>query len=253
MLSIDRRRDILRLVEATGSASVTHLSKVLGASISTVRRDLDELAVSGDVVRVRGGAVRGRSDPERVRSERELSLADEKSRIGAAAGRLVAPSSTIFVSGGTTTERLIPHLRGIESLTVVTNAVNIAYLLAELPPAIEVVVLGGYLRHSEHTLLGGMAEQAVSLFHFDQAFYGCYGIDPETGISGASLQESSMDRRVIAVADELVVVADATKFTQRGPVRLATAEQISTLVTEAVAPADALTRLEEQGVTVLRT
>ncbi len=252
MLSIDRRRDILRLLEATGSASVTHLSKVLGASISTVRRDLDELAVSGDVVRVRGGAVRGASDPERVRSERELTLADEKSRIGAAAATLVAPSSTIFISGGTTTERLIPHLRAIDSLTVVTNAVNIAYLLADLP-AVEVVVLGGYLRHSEHSLLGGMAEQAVALFHFDQAFYGCYGIDPETGISGASLQESSMDRRVIAVADHLVVLADATKFAQRGPVRLASADQISTFVTEATAPPDALARLEEHGVTVLRT
>lgn len=252
MLSVDRRRDILRLLEATGSASVTHLSKVLGASISTVRRDLDELAVSGDVVRVRGGAVRGASDPERVRSERELTLADEKSRIGAAAARLLAPSSTIFISGGTTTERLVPHLRDVGSLTVVTNAVNIAYLLADLP-SVEVVVLGGYLRHSEHTLLGGMAEQAVALFHFDQAFYGCYGIDPETGISGASLQESSMDRRVIAVADELVVLADATKFAQRGPVRLATVDQIATLVTEAIAPPEALTRLEERGVTVLRT
>jgi DeoR/GlpR family transcriptional regulator of sugar metabolism len=188
------------------------------------------------------------SRAEGVMTDRALANTSAKTRIAAEAARLVAPGSTIFVSGGTTTERLVPHLSEITSLTVITNAVNVAHLLGGLT-GVEAIVLGGYLRHLELTMHGAMTEQAVGMFHIDVAFYGCYGIDAWSGITGASLQEAAMDQAVIAAADRLVVLADASKFQQSGPVRLAGTAQIDTLVTNDPPP-EQLAQLEREGVRV---
>jgi DeoR/GlpR family transcriptional regulator of sugar metabolism len=200
---------------------------------------------------VHGGVVLVAADDPRaegVMTERAFANTAAKARIAAEAARLVAPGSTIFVSGGTTTELLVPYLADIASLTVITNAVNVAHLLGG-QTGVEAIVLGGYLRHLELTMHGAMTEQAVGMFHIDVAFYGCYGIDARSGISGASLQEAAMDQTVIAAADRLIVLADASKFEQSGPVRLAATARIDTLVTNDP-PAEQLAELERAGVTV---
>jgi DeoR/GlpR family transcriptional regulator of sugar metabolism len=198
-----------------------------------------------------GGAGNGNGDPvlEGAALERGGTHAEEKRRIGAAAAALVVPGSTIFLSGGTTTEQVVAHLPEHTRLTVVTNAVNVAYLLGR-KPGIETIVLGGYLRHSEGTLLGPMAEEAIRGFRIDQALYGCYGLDADDGLSGASLVEAAMDRAVLDAVGPLIVLADASKFAQRGPVRLAGVDRITTLVTDRDAPEDSVARLKQHGVEV---
>jgi DeoR family transcriptional regulator, aga operon transcriptional repressor len=259
MLQADRRRETYELIERTGSASVTDLSRELDVSVQTVRRDLEVLEEEGLIERVHGGAVvlgnggatggAGAAAVEGAAVERGPAHADEKRRIGAAAAALVAPGSTIFLSGGTTTEQVIAHLPEHARITVVTNAVNVAYALGRRP-GIETIVLGGYLRHSEGTLLGPMAEEAIRGFRLDQALYGCYGLDPEGGLSGASLAEAAMDRVVLDAVDRLTVLADSSKFAQRGPVRLADVTRITTLVTDRDAPGESVRRLKQHGVEV---
>jgi DeoR/GlpR family transcriptional regulator of sugar metabolism len=259
MLQADRRRETYELIERSGSASVTHLSRELDVSLQTVRRDLEALEEEGLIERVHGGAVvvgyggaTGGAAPAAVEGaalERGTAHADEKRRIGAAAAALVEPGSTIFLSGGTTTEQVVPHLPEHARLTVVTNAVNAAYALGRRP-GIETIVLGGYLRHSEGTLLGPMAEEALGSFRIDQALYGCYGLDPDDGLSGASLVEAAMDRVVLNAVGRLIVLADSSKFAQRGPVRLAGVERIATLVTDRDAPEEGVRRLKQHGVEV---
>ena len=139
----------------------------------------------------------------------------------------------------------MPHLPEQARVTVVTNAISVCYALSSRPD-VEGILLGGYLRHSELTLLGPMAEEAIGQFRFDQALYGCFGLDPEDGLSGASLVETAMDRAVIASVERLMILADHTKFSQRGPVRLAEVPRISTLVMDAGAPEEGVRRLKDQ-------
>ena len=160
------------------------------------------------------------------------------------------PGSTIYLSGGTTTEHVVPHLGADVRITVVTNALNIAKALSGRPD-METIVLGGYLRHSELTLLGPMAEQALHEFRVDHALFGCFGIDPEEGLSGASAIETAMDRTVLAAVDRVTVLADHSKFSQRGPVRLAEVSRISALVTDRAAPEEDVRRLKERGLEVV--
>src|SRR3712207_3578648 len=128
MLGVDRRREVTDYVRLRRSASVAELAAALSVSLQTVRRDLAWLEDEGVLERVHGGAVwlEGSADELAV-IDRSRINADGKRRIGEAAARLVAPGSTVFVSGGTTTEHMVGFLDGVRGLTVVTNAVNIAY------------------------------------------------------------------------------------------------------------------------------
>jgi DeoR/GlpR family transcriptional regulator of sugar metabolism len=204
----------------------------------------------GLLTRVHGGASVLEADVEPVLSSRTAEHSDEKRRIGAAAAARVHDGATVLVTGGTTTEAMLPHLGERTGLTVVTNGLNIAYHLARYPE-ISVVVLGGVLRHEEMSLLGPIAEQVLGEFHVDLAFSSAFGISAEYGMSASNVNEAGTDRRMLASAGSLVVLADASKFGRRGPVRVAAVEQISCLITDEAAPPEELTALRRRGVDVI--
>ena len=113
------------------------------------------------------------------------------------------------------------------------------------------VVLGGILRHEEMSLLGPIAERTLAEFHVDVAFYSAFGIDADRGLYGAHALEASTDRSLIASAASLTVLADHTKFSQRGPARLGPPNVIDTLITDDGADPEPLSSLRSQGVEVV--
>jgi DeoR/GlpR family transcriptional regulator of sugar metabolism len=250
MLSQERQRLLLQHLRLHGSDNVVSIAHALAVSPSTVRRDLHEMSERGLLSRVHGGASVLDGDQEPVLSARVALNADVKRRIGSAAAQLVPDESTLLITGGTTTEAMLPFLVGHYGLTVLTNGLNIAYQLTRAT-GITVVVLGGVLRHEEASLLGPIAERALEEFHVDIAFTGAYGIHPEGGVYGANVTEAGTDRRLLQAAERLIVLADTSKFGRRGPVRLVETRQIAVLVTDTDAPAEALAVVREQGVGVV--
>ena len=250
MLSQQRQKLILDFLRTHKLAQVQHLSDILGMSLSTVRRDLSDMEGIGIVRRVHGGAILVQELPESPILQRSSTYIDEKQRIGAAAAQMVEDGETIIITGGTTTEMMIPHLAEKLSLTVVTNALNIAWKLAQFTH-ISVVVLGGYLRHSEYSLLGHLTIQAMQDIHVGKIFHGIYGLDLANGLAGTYIQEVQTDREIIDAAQQLIVLADSSKFGRTGAVRLAPIERVSTLITDKGAPGDEVEALQEKGITVL--
>lgn len=250
MLTPERQRMLLQHLRVRGAGNVLELAEALGVSASTVRRDLREMNDRGLLTRVHGGASVLDGDLEPALSSRSAEHGDQKRRIGKAAAERVPDSATVLITGGTTTEAMLPFLASCEGLTVLTNGLNIAYQLSRFPE-ISVVVLGGVLRHEEMSLLGPIAEQVLGEFHVDVAFASAFGVDPEVGMSGANVTEAGTDRRMLASADQLVVLADSSKFTRRGPVRLAPVHQIGCLITDDEAPQAALDALRRHGVEVV--
>lgn len=250
MLGQQRQKLILDFLRTHKSAQVHQLSSVLGISLSTVRRDLSEMDQEGLVRRVHGGAMFIENYPESPALLRASDHAEQKRRIGEAAAQLVNDGESIVVTAGTTTEAMIPYLADKANLTVVTNALNIAWKLATCPH-INVVVLGGWLRHSELSLLGHLTMEALKDIHMNKIFHGTYGIDPTSSLAGTYMQEVETDRLLIATARELIVLADSSKFGQPGTVRLVPIEAVSTIITDTdVSPSDVAT-LRAKGVTVI--
>lgn len=253
LLAEQRRALILDEVRRRGGVRVNELTRKLGVSDMTVRRDLDALARQGMLEKVHGGAVpvveASTHEPGfEAKSGLELTAKEDIAR---AAAELVAPGSAIALSGGTTTYALAHHLVDVPDLTVVTNSVRVADVFhtaqrtsGQRQGAATVVLTGG-VRTPSDSLVGPVADQAIAALHFDMLFLGVHGISAEAGLSTPNLAEAETNRRLVQSARRVVVIADHTKWGVVGLSSFATLEQVDTLVTDAGLPAQARTEISE--------
>jgi DeoR/GlpR family transcriptional regulator of sugar metabolism len=249
VLGPQRQRELLNFIRSYGTGSVNEMARLLGVSASTVRRDLNELQDRGLIERVHGGAAQVGDDVEPLRPLREIAFADEKRRIGETAAKLISDNSTVLITGGTTTEAMLPYLGSVRGLTVLTNSLPIVNRLSQFAE-IGIVVLGGLLRRQEMSLLGHLTIAGLDEFGIDQVFTGAFGIDPEIGLTGTNLGETQTDRSLASSARQLILLADHSKLEQRGPARLAPTSAITRLVTDSGADPEILERFRAAGVTV---
>jgi DeoR/GlpR family transcriptional regulator of sugar metabolism len=253
LLAEQRRALILDEVRRRGGVRVNELTRKLGVSDMTIRRDLDALARQGVLEKVHGGAVpvveASTHEPGfEAKSGLELTAKEDIAR---AAARLVAPGTAIALSGGTTTYALAHQLVDVPDLTVVTNSVRVADVFHSAQRAsgqrqgAATVVLTGGVRTPSDSLVGPVADQAIAALHFDMLFLGVHGISAEAGLSTPNLAEAETNRRLVQSARRVVVVADHTKWGVVGLSSFATLDRVDTLVTDAGLPAEARAEIAE--------
>jgi DeoR family transcriptional regulator of aga operon len=158
----------METLEAEGQLDASSLSKPFGVSEVTIRNDLNWLELKNMLVRARGGAMRA----ERVGTETSLSEKNklhyqEKLKIGKAAAALIQSGDNIILDSGTTTIKINNDLSNIDSVTVITNAINIANKLVE-QEHVNVIVPGGFLRKNSLSLVGTTAEESFKNYFCDK-------------------------------------------------------------------------------------
>lgn len=243
----ERRARVLQLIRSKGEASVDHLSREIGVSAATVRRDLRALVDSGELVRTYGGAV---PSPARPVAGRATERADVKRRIGRRAAQLIQEGETVAIGSGTTALEVARQLMDRGSLTVVSNALDVLQLLLDRP-GIELVALGGVVRPGMHSLLGHLTELTAGEMQAGKLVMGTAAFDPERGLSNDHMPEVLTDRALRAMAREVIVVADSSKFGRIAPARLFGLEEVDTLVTDDGLPSAGRTAIERLGVRVV--
>jgi DeoR/GlpR family transcriptional regulator of sugar metabolism len=254
MLDVERRQQIVTFIEQHDGATVVALSKQFGISEATVRRDLIYLSKRGLIERAHGGAAprrhrQAQGFPEPPLLKRASLQAEEKHRIGLAAAKYVKDGDTVIIAGGTTTSEMIPHLADRRGLTVITNTLNIATLLAACPN-VTVIVLGGVLRHSELSMLGLMMENALENLRADKLFIGTPAIHVDYGFSADDMAEVQSDQALMEVAREIIVLADHTKFGKIATIRVAPIKRVHRVITDSGVAAEDVETLRDQGVDV---
>ena len=241
------RHDAIVALVRSGVDSVEVLAQRLSVSASTVRRDLSQLQRQQRIARTYGGALVPEVFHERPFTESERLNQDAKSAIARAAVDLVPPEGTVFVDAGTTCLALARLLLDRGPLTVVTRGLEAAVLLSR-SPGIDVVMTGGRVQPLSHGVVGPLASLALDRLHFDVAFLGADAIDPVRGLGEPTVEETWVKEQAAARADQVVVLADASRLQQHAPAWLAV-DPPWTVVMDA-APADALDRMESRGVVV---
>jgi DeoR/GlpR family transcriptional regulator of sugar metabolism len=250
-LKSERHKRIRQIVEDNGRATVSELSSILEVSEATIRRDLEELDNLGWVQREHGGALRADSSTaEPPVLQRVTEQETEKRRIGRAATKLVQDGETIFLGSGTTTLEIARSLEGMENLTVITNALNIANELVN-SEGITLIVTGGLLRASELSLIGHITEQALKELRADKVFLGMRAIDVEYGLTSDYLSEVMTDRAIIEFASEIIVVADHTKFGRVSNSFVAPVTSVDIVITDDKVSPAVLRALEELSINVI--
>ncbi len=255
LLGEERRRRIAAWVNRHGSATVSELAREFRVSTVTLRSDLQALQRSGAIERSHGGAlpVASASVAEAPLSVKRARHHAEKVRIARAAAAMIRDGETIILDSGSTTfeiARLVRRLP-LRSLTVVTNALNIAQeLVRGAPPHIRVLMLGGVLRPLSHSMVGPDAEQTLSRLAADRLFLGADAIDLESGVTTADPTEARLNACMVAIARRTVVLADASKFGRRSLSPIAPLQAVHCVVTDRQAPRDLVAAFRERGLEV---
>lgn len=229
----ERHQFILARLKEEGHVKVIDLCNDLNVSSVTIRKDLKLLEDKQLLYRTHGGGtVSNPYTVDRHVSEKEKMHWNEKTEIGVFAAGLIEPHDCILIASGTTVLSLARQIQPKGSLTVITAALNVAMELNRHTADIEVMLLGGMLRKSSTSVTGSYAERILDDFSCSKLFLGVDGIDTEFGLSTTNVQEAQLNRKMIAMAQKTIVLADSSKFGKRGFGRICGLEEVDKIITD---------------------
>lgn len=248
----ERRRTILDELSEYGRVSVKDLSEKLQVSAVTIRQDLRALEEERLLERTHGGAVlpqRRAVTPELTFDVRLRSQHYSKDAIAREAARRIQPNTTIALDSSTTAYSILPYIKQIERLIVVTYGLMIAQALLDCPQ-IQVIMPGGTLRRDSIALVSN--PQTLPDIHINNGFFSAHGITIETGPTESSLEEATMKRALMARCVSSYYLIDEPKWGKVGPFSLASPKEINGIITTRDAPREAVEYFRRKGVEITR-
>ncbi len=226
----DRRSRLLDLIRVRGFASIEEITREMGISESTARRDLGILEEQGSARRTHGGAVYSGGMPRLAEfGERRPIHWAAKRAIAEKAAAEIADGETVLLDGGTTTYEVARLLVG-RSLQVVTNSLPVANLFAS-ESRTDLVLLGGYVSPRTGVCLGPYANELLSRLHVTTTVLSAAGIDID-GLFNAHLLLAETEQAMLEAAGRVIVVADSSKFGRKSLTLVAPLDAIDLVVSD---------------------
>ncbi|MCR4562349.1 MAG: DeoR/GlpR family DNA-binding transcription regulator [Bacilli bacterium] len=215
MIKQERQKIIVDAVNEHKYVSLGDLITLTGASESSIRADLIELAGEEKLIRLRGGAeaINNESLSYELNVETKMGIEVEaKKKIAAYAASLVKDDSVIYIDAGTSTYYLAEALSA-RRVKIVTNSISIARKLKARD--YETFVIGGEFKLTTDAFIGTMTREIIAKFIFDMGFFGTNGIDIRQGCTTPDYEEAVVKRAAMAQCNKVYVLADHTKFDVR--------------------------------------
>jgi DeoR family transcriptional regulator of aga operon len=251
--TVSRRSKILEELELKGQVLVRELSKMFNISEVTIRNDLTHLEKQNMLIRARGGAIKIKYHLMGIDSsisDKQKEFLKEKQLITKEAIKLIEDGDTIVLDSGTTTTEIAKNLGQFKSLTIITNALNIASILSEYE-GFNVFMPGGILRKKSLSLVGVLADENFEKFYCDKLFLGADGFDTTHGLSTPNSEEAHLNQIMIKIAKKVIVVADSRKFERRRFAFIGPISVVNVVITDSGIKEEDKNRLEKSGVQVI--
>jgi DeoR family transcriptional regulator, fructose operon transcriptional repressor len=251
MLAEQRRNRLLELVRTRRFASLPELVEQLGASESTIRRDLSQLEEQGSARRIHGGVLYTGSSPKLPHFDAQQPAEWEKKKaIANAAVKLIDDGDTILVDGGSTTYEVARLLVG-RPLHVVTTSLPVANLFASDSNS-DLVLIGGNICSRSGVARGPYADQMLSMVRVRKAILSVAGIHDD-GFFNDDLLLVETERAMMRAANEVIVVADSTKFGHQSLTHLCPLTAVNHVVVDNGITQEWRTKLQAAGVHLIVT
>lgn len=236
MLSVERRHEILEILNKKGSVKVNDLAKRYGVGKETIRRDLKYLANEWNISVVYGGAhLKNQNSSTAVQemnilNKRELN-AEAKHKIAAEAAKLIEPGDVIAINSGSTVECILDYIADKTPLSILTVNVNVA-AKASLIPGVEVYIPSGKVRGKSGMVISGEAENFISQFTIQKCFMGVSAISLGSQITHPAIEEVANNKSLLAVSEKTFLLADHSKFDKKSLYKLARLEEMEAIITD---------------------
>lgn len=248
----DRRQAVLDLLLERDKVTVRELEERFRVSTMTVHRDLDALEDRGVLRKVRGGAT---LQPTGVY---ESSLAfrlgehpEAKERMALVAAQWVESGSSVALDDSTSALAMLPHIARIPQVTVVTNFISVFEAVARMTDStLSVIGIGGVYHPKYHAFGGVLAEQALHNVHADRCFLSVSAVDVERGAFHQDADQAAIKRTMIEIADDAVLLADASKFSKRTIHRVVPLDAFDAVVVDDLTEQSNIRALEAHGLEV---
>jgi len=248
-MKVERLDAIRSHLYANGFSTIQTLSEAVGASLATIRRDLQALDDEGAIDRVHGGArIAEGSSVEVAFQERAKHNLAAKRALAAAAYELLVPHTTVFLDAGTTVLQLARLIRvNPLPLRIFTNGLPVAQEFLNVPN-LHVSLLGGQLRSENASLVGPQAEAMLDTLWFDQLFLGVSAIGDDGAIYSVDSAEASLNAHMLPRSAQRFIVADSSKFGTMATYRVAPLDSASRVITDSNLSSEWRRRLEDSGI-----
>lgn len=241
-----RHEQLIELLNEKGELDIDSLVNLLQASPATIRRDLTELQQKGLITRTLGGAHLNNSHSLVVDTfeGKRSHMREEKEHVAKRAADFVKPNMVVAIDSGTTTWRLASFLKDKKPLTVFTTALAVIEELGAVKD-ISILCPGGNFRLKNLDFIGANAITAFKNLHADIAFIGIDSIIPGKGIYALDAESAFIGTAVANCAEKVVVIADHSKFNNRGCYQILPENKIDYVVTDRGLPQDIIKKSTE--------
>ncbi|WP_223266416.1 DeoR/GlpR family DNA-binding transcription regulator [Gelidibacter gilvus] len=245
-----RHQTILEKLTKEKHLEVLDLCDILNVSAVTIRKDLRLLEKKGLLFRTHGGA--SLENPyinERAIVVKEKISVEEKNGIAQCAAQLIDENDSIMIASGTTVQALSKFIKPKNKLTVITSSLYVVMQLIN-DKNIEILQLGGYVRHSSGSVIGSYAEYILGNISCSKLFIGVDGIHLDYGLSTTNLEEAQLNRKMLASAQKIIVLADSSKIGKKSFAKICDFDQIHELITDNGISAIIKKKIEKKGIKV---
>ena len=246
-----RQSKILELIEKKERSTITEIKNIFNVSEMTVRRDLSFLEQQGYVTRIHGGVLAKRKlFFDNTFTQKEKIHVAEKKAIAQKAAQLIEPGENIILDTGTTTLYIARELVKLDIvITVATTSLAVASELFN--SNIDVLIFGGFLRREIPDLFGPLTEKNLMEFHAHKLFMGCDGVTADDGFYTSDLNISHIEKKMVNIADRVIVVTDSSKFGKKSFVKHADITMVDTIITDSKVDKNVVEKLEKKGIAVI--
>lgn len=246
-----RAERIAQMVDESRYLTIASLSEEFDVSPSTIRRDLKLLEDNGMIKMLYGGVVM-RKSPLKPYAQRETANPDEKRAIAVEASRLVRNGHVVIIDAGSTASQVaiaLSERKDLFEATIITPAINVARIFLQ-KPGFKVLLTGGELTAESEGMVGRIAESFFATVHAHFVFLSCVGLVPEHGAMYVDHDRAALRKAMVNVANEVIMVADHTKFGKIAAASGFYTKEIDTLITDEVTSDDVLEEIRRAGVKV---
>ncbi|TVR32109.1 MAG: DeoR/GlpR transcriptional regulator [Spirochaetaceae bacterium] len=246
----ERQAQVVEYVHKHKKATVHDLTAVFSVSSATIRNDLRALERRGLLLRTHGGAmVTTKTRYEEALQERHTHNLQQKQMIANAALSLIDDGDTIILDTGTTVLELARLLFHKRDLTVITNDIEIARVLADSQDG-TLILIGGVVRKQFRCAVGSLSSAILAGLLVDKAFMAANNFDLHKGASTPDLDQADTKKAMIAVASKRFLLCDHEKFGTQSFAQFAAVKDFDVIVSDRFEPREQRL-LEQLGVEAL--
>ncbi|GBG96956.1 DeoR/GlpR family DNA-binding transcription regulator [Lactococcus termiticola] len=244
-----RIEEIERFILEQGSVSYKELEEKFQVSMNTLRRDINELTLSGKIEKVYGG-VKSLHNALLDYTFRNRIQADAKAQIGRLAASLIQEDDIIFIDSGTTTSQMLPYIDKTINCTILTNNLDVVDFFTQLPN-FRLILIGAIYKHSTRSFVELSPSQDLTNININKAFMAATGVSLENGLSNSDSLEQRIKQNICQKSHEIYLLADHSKFDHTTLMTYAELDEIQAIITDQQPPQAYQDFFDEHGIGVL--